>query len=141
LNGILFALFAAILWGFSGILVKRGVEKSSALSGVLISIVFGLIPLFLILLASRELSVISSLNVSLFLFLLGAGAFSLFGRALSYLGVREIGATRTYPLTSTRVLFSAILAMLIFGEKITLQIGAGIILIFAGIYLLVSEVR
>jgi drug/metabolite transporter (DMT)-like permease len=123
------------------VLVKRGVEKSSALSGVLISIVFGLIPLFVILLVSRELSVISSLNVSLLLFLLGAGAFSMFGRALSYLGVREIGATRTYPLTSTRVLFSAILAMLIFGEKITLQLGVGIILIFAGIYLLVSEVR
>ena len=140
LDGALFALLAACLWGFSGIFVKRGVEKTSALSGVFTSMVFGLIPLLLILLFSRELSYIRSLNVGLLLFLLGAGAFSVFGRALSYFGVGKIGATRTYSLTNTRVLFSALLAMLIFGEKITLPLGVGIVLIFAGVCLLVSEV-
>ncbi len=141
LNGVILALLAACLWGFSGVLVKRGVEKVSTLSGVFISMVFGLIPLFLILLVSHELNYVRSLNAGLVLSLIGAGAFSVFGRTLSFLGVRRIGTTRTYSLTNTRVLFSTLLAMLIFKEKITLSISVGIALIFLGVYFLASEVE
>ena len=138
-RSILFALLAASLWGFNGILVKRGVERTSPLSGAFTSMVFGLLPLLTLLFFSHEFRNICSLTVDLLLFLLGAGVFSMLGRTLSFLSVGKIGATRTYSLTTTSVFFSAVLATVFLGENLTLPLVLGIVMNIVGIYFLVSE--
>jgi drug/metabolite transporter (DMT)-like permease len=63
------------------------------------------------------------------------------GRNLYYVSIQKIGAGRTVPIANLSVLAAPILASLLLGELFTVRIGFGMVLVFAGVYLLTQRRR
>src|SRR5204863_2597433 len=57
------------------------------------------------------------------------------GNSLYFLALRRLGVARAMPLTLTQSLLAALLAATLLGERLTLGLGLGVLLIPAGVYL------
>jgi transporter family protein len=131
---IVLALSAAASWGFSAILVRLGLRDMSTAMGTLISLVAGLLISGALALATQReaLAAVSMSTVALFA-LIGILNFPM-GRFFNYLSMSRLGVARSTPLLASAPLFAVLIAVLVTGEEITLASAAGIVLIFAGLY-------
>ena len=68
-----------------------------------------------------------------FLFII-AGALQMIVRQLTYIGIEKIGAARSGPIRASVPLWSAAVAILFLGERITLNHLVGFALICAGAF-------
>jgi drug/metabolite transporter (DMT)-like permease len=57
------------------------------------------------------------------------------GRFFNYLSMSRLGVARSTPLLASAPLFAVILAVFLTGEDLRLATAAGIVLIFAGLYI------
>jgi transporter family protein len=133
-TGVVYAVIAGLFWGTSPVLVKRGLARSNVSAATLIQQTT--ILLTLIVAAWLEGDLVAK-NVSLPALLV----FSVTGIVGAYLGrtlfvksIDQIGAARAQSLNNSSPLITVFLAALVLGERLSVFIIAGVILIVSGIF-------
>lgn len=129
-NGVFLSLAAAAMLGLNTAVVRRGVLKTSAYNGMIISIPLSIPVFFFISMATGQLNRISEFSSFDYLVLGIAGIINfLGGRYSQFLAIQAVGANLTAPVRVLSALFGAVLGGLFLGEEITLLRGFGIVLI------------
>jgi transporter family protein len=131
-SGALAAFGAAILWGFNAFFIRKGLKTSNPFTGALLSLaVSSFIYFILTIFTGSFYEALPTFNL---IFLASAGFV---GYSLAYLfyfnSIELIGAPRAATITSSRPLLAALLALLIFREEITLNLGMGTLLVVIGV--------
>lgn len=124
------SLLAAVAYSFSFVLSKRGLPYSTPMTMTLVSLSVHTFALWSVIILVTGIPPVASLSVGLFVI---AGILQFPIRQLTYIGIDKIGAALSGPLRATVPLWSAMLAVLFLGERITLEIIAGTLLVFVGI--------
>ena len=133
-TGILYAITAGLFCGTSPVLVKRGLVDSDVSAATLIqqaAILFTLI-VFTLLEGSVSPGRVSTLAICVFIAIGTVGAY--LGRTLFVKSVDQIGATRAQLVNNTSPLVTVLLAALLLGERLTVTVLLGVILIVSGIF-------
>jgi len=133
-TGILYAVIAGLFWGTSPVLVKRGLVSSDERAATLIqqaAILFSLL-LFTLLEGSVVTDQVSPVSMIVFVAIGMVGAY--LGRTLFVKSVDQIGAARAQLVVNTSPLVTVMLAALFLGERLTVTVLAGCILIVSGIF-------
>lgn len=135
----LLALLSALSNAGATILIWRGLRGSNPYTGFWINLTVGTIALWLAVPLSGGAGRISGKGIAFFVLagLIGTVA----GRLLRYVAVEKVGASIAGTLTSLNPLVSTILAILFLGERVTLPILAGTVVIVLGAALLSSGGR
>ena len=129
-NGVFLSLAAAAMLGLNTAVVRRGVLKTSAYNGMIISIPLSIPVFFFISMATGQLNRISEFSSFDYLVLGIAGIINfLGGRYSQFLAIQAVGANLTAPVRVLSALFGAVLGGLFLGEEITLLRGFGIVFI------------
>ena len=133
-TGILYAVIAGLCWGTSPVLVKRGLVSSNVSAATLIqqAAIFFTLLLFTLLEGSVVTGYVSPVSMIVFVAIGMVGAY--LGRTLFVKSVDQIGAARAQLLVNTSPLVTVMLAALLLGERLTMTILAGCILIVSGIF-------
>ncbi|RLI77085.1 EamA/RhaT family transporter [Archaeoglobales archaeon] len=135
--GITFAVISSILWGFNGILLRKGLEGVDTISGTFT--VVSTTTLIASLVALKDLSS-TFIDYNKVLMLALAGIISYFiGRLFTYSSVSTIGSSRAFSGTSTRILFSAIFGVFLLHEMLNLPILFGTAMMIVGLYIFSTE--
>ena len=127
------ALLAAIAYAISFILSKRGMGYSTPITITFVSLLIQTVVLCAIVLAFTGIPSTPAFVFGLFVI---AGALQAVVRQLTYIGIEKIGAARSGPIRASVPLWSAALAIVFLGEKMTPGIAAGTLLVFGGILLI-----
>ncbi len=129
-----YALANAFLFAFHNMLAKKGLRYSNPATAVISSLVINIVFLWGV---SFMIAPLSSLSSSAILLFVAVGFFQPgLTRLLTYKGIDALGVAITDPIRATTPLFSAMMAIIFLGEKITLAIVIATSLIIAGITLL-----
>ena len=130
----LLALIAAFLWAISGVLSKKGLKTSDFITGAFITnaIIVGICWFLCVL-----LSLFNHFVLEGFFYHLGAGMLGVFiGNQLSFMSFSKVGVAKSSAIIASESLFSSFAAVIFLGEKMTLQIAIGTILIILGVVFL-----
>jgi len=131
------AISSAFFYGLSMIFTRIGLRSSNVLSGLLISLISSLIAslvIYFYCVTPHYFDILSLLYFTL------AGIIGpCVGRVLLYIGINRVGSSIASQLHATKTLFSAITAVIILGERLTLSIVLGTIIMFIGIVIVSSE--
>lgn len=132
-TGILYAVLAGLFWGTSPVLVKRGLAKSNVSAATLIQQATILITLLVAALWEGDLFAgrIAPLAILIFCATGVVGAY--LGRTLFVRSVDQIGASRAQSLNNSSPLITVLLAALLLGERLTLQVMLGVLLIVSAV--------
>jgi uncharacterized membrane protein len=130
----LFALGTAFFSALHNVLAKKGLAYSNAATALVTSLC---INIFFLWGMSLMLAPLQSLLSPGILIFVAVGLFQPgFTRWLSYKGIEALGVAIADPLRATTPLFSALLAIVLLGERMTWPIFWATFLIIAGITLL-----
>jgi DME family drug/metabolite transporter len=133
----LLAIGSAFFWGLSYAFTRIGLRYANPLSGVLITMTCCSVVSLIIALFAIPLNQFVTRAV---LYFMVAGVIGSFvGRFLFYVGVDTVGASIATPLSEIKPLFSAIVAIVILGERVTLSIALGTVFIILGAATISSE--
>ena len=127
------ALAAAIAYAMSFILSKRGLRYSTPITITFVSLLMQTIVLFAIVFIFTGIP--ATTPYVYFLFIV-AGVLQMVVRQLTYIGIEKIGAARSGPIRASVPLWSAAVAIFFLGERITLPIALGTLLVVGGILLI-----
>lgn len=131
LIGISFALLATIFWSGSYIFRKRGLERVDYKVFIVLRTLVGL--LFAASLLWSVGSGLANLNIYMVLpFIITGIIANVFGLISATLAIHEIGASRTHALTSASPLITAVLGSMFLGEKLTVYLLLGLVMIILG---------
>jgi uncharacterized membrane protein len=134
MSGESFALANAFLFALHNMLTKKGLRYSNPATAVITSLLINVVFLWGVSLILVPLSSLSSPAILIFVVV---GFFQPgLTRLLTYKGIDALGVAITDPIRATTPLFSAMMAILFLGEKITLPIIIATVMIMAGITLL-----
>lgn len=133
------ALVAALLSAASTIAVRLGLRGSDSYTALWINLVVGTVGFWLVVLVRGGTGRPSLVGVLYFVLagLLGTIA----GRLLRFMAIERVGASITAAVLNLNVLISTILAILVLGERVTIPILTGTLVIVAGATLLSTEGR
>jgi len=136
-EGLIFALTASVFWGVNGILLRIGFEEEDVFSSTM-TVVF-LSSLITFMAAARDIGRAEVIPGNVLL-LVTAGFISYFlGRLITYRSIPIVGSSRAYSASSTRILFSAILGVVVLGEEMNSLILSGTVLMILGLYIFTTE--
>ncbi len=128
------ALVPAVLWGFSPVLSKRGMDAGGAplqASLVVVTVDTALYAAALVAVGGRPLAGLDVGTAALFL---GAGVVgTALGRLATFAGVERLGASVNSAAISARPLFAGAFAVGLLGERVTLPTVAGVVVLAAGL--------
>jgi DME family drug/metabolite transporter len=127
------ALLAAIAYALSFILAKRGMRHSTPITITFVSLLLQTTILFIVAFAVTGIPEIPAFIFAIFVI---AGVLQAVVRQLTYIGIEKIGAARSGPIRASVPLWSATLAIVFLGERMTTVIALGTLLVFAGIVLI-----
>src|SRR5574341_884421 len=129
-----FALGSSFLFALHNLFTKKALRYSNPATAVISSLLINIVFLWSISLIFLPLS---SLASSALLIFVAVGFFQPgLTRLLTYKGIDALGVAITDPIRATTPLFSAAMAIIFLGEKITLPIITATFMIIAGITLL-----
>lgn len=131
--GIVFALAAAVAFGFNGATVRRGVATAAASQGLYVTVLGGLVLFVLTAAASGQLFRAGEVAVRDYGFLVAGGLVHiLVGRYCNFRAIAAMGANRVAPVMGSSAFVSVLIAVLFLDETVTLRIGVGIALVMVG---------
>jgi len=130
----IFALANAFLFAFHNMLTKKGLRYSNPVTAVIISLAINVIVLWGVSVIYVPLDSLTRAGILIFV-LVGLFQPGL-TRFLTYKGIEHLGIAITDPIRASTPLFSAVFAILLLGERMTLPIFFATILIIVGITLL-----
>ncbi len=137
--GIGLALIAALGFGGSAIFARLGMRHIRPTTATIASLVTSAAVTMAIAL-SLDASGIGALAAAAFGFFALNAAFSyLVGRLFNFTSVRLVGASRASIIIGTSPLFTAGLAVWLFGERLTAPILGGTVLIIVGVGVILSS--
>ncbi|HEV8719133.1 MAG TPA: DMT family transporter [Candidatus Binatia bacterium] len=129
-----YALANAFLFALHNLFTKKALHYSNPATAVISSLLINIIFLWSVSILFVPLSSLSSASILIFVVV---GFFQPgLTRLLSYKGIDALGVAITDPIRATTPLFSAAMAIIFLGEKITLPIIIATLMIIAGIILL-----
>lgn len=133
-----FALLAALIWGFEPVLSKRGLAGGgTALQASLVVVGVDSIVLGLALVALHGTSVFARMTpVTVGVFAFAGVVGTALGRLATFAGVHRVGASITSAGISTRPLFATVLALAWLQEPIDAPTAFGIVVLIAGLVVL-----
>lgn len=135
-TGIVYALTAGILWGIGPILLKKGMALSNVSTATLTMQVISVLTLSTVL-GFRGGFVFSDLSFEAIWPFVAAGAVGAsFGKIFYYKGIDTVGASKSVSIKNSSPILTTLLSVVILGERVTLPIAAGVVLIVTGIFLL-----
>ncbi len=140
MKGELLAIVAAILWGIAPLFDKMAIVNSNV-SPVLANLIrsvgaFSILILIALIMKDFNLSAFTPQRIT---FLLTAGSIAGgVAMIIFYLALRQIGASKTVPLSSIYPLFTVILSAIFLGEAVTPKVLIGAALIVAGVVLVMT---
>jgi drug/metabolite transporter (DMT)-like permease len=129
-------LLATIFWGLSFIATKTALNELTPVMIIILRLLLGIS--FLVILAvytKRDFSI--KLKQHAFILLLAA--IAVFHLWIQVTGLQYTSAANTGWIIGTAPIFIAIMGMIFFKEKISLKQLLGIIMAFAGLFLLISK--
>ncbi len=129
----LIALSAALSYATSGIAARRGMRYSTPITVTLVSLSIHATGLWSVLLLSGGVPKVSLW--ALFLFIL-TGTLQPVIRLFTYAGIYYMGASRGTTVRGSHPLFSTTVAILFLGERASLSVILGTVLIVAGVTLI-----
>jgi len=138
--GSLVLLATPVLWNFYTVLGKRTLDKYNPILALTYVTVLG--GLFLLPFSVADNSIRSALSLSLSSWLAIAYlavACTLVGYYIWFYALKKVGATVTSSFLFAEPLVTVLLAALFVGEKVTVPIGVGGLLIFLGVYLVTRK--
>jgi len=135
----LFALSNAFFFALHNLLTKKGLKYSNPPTAVLTSLSMNVIILWLVSFLFLPINLLTFAGISIFI-LVGLFQPGL-TRLLTYKGIETVGVAITDPLRATTPLFSALLAILFLGERITFPIFVATLFIVVGVILLSQRDR
>jgi drug/metabolite transporter (DMT)-like permease len=128
------ALASALSWGFSAVLVRKGLAEMPTTTGTHVSLLAGLVfTAALVLIFERDELTSLSASAILTFALIGTLNFPL-GRFFNYMSIGRLGVGRSTPILASAPLFAMILAVVFTGEELSLATLAGTALILSGLY-------
>lgn len=135
--GELLASLSAFCWAAGGILYRKGLETTNVWTGNLIRTAVAAIGFILIMGIQGVLPGVFEFNTEILFWLVFSAFFAFFVGDIFYLeALKRCGVSRALPVSSTYPLFVAILAILIHGYHVSIQVFAGSSLIVLAIYLI-----
>jgi uncharacterized membrane protein len=133
------ALAAALLSATATIFVRQGLRRGDPYTGVWISMIVGAIGLWLCVLVTGGVGRVSTRSLLLFA---AAGLIgTVGGRITRFLAIEKVGAAVTAAVGNVTPLIASLLAILLLGERVTLPILAGTVVIVIGTVLLSTSGR
>jgi len=129
----LIALAAAIVYAMSFILSKRGLRHSTPITITFVSLLMQTIGLFTVVFLFTG---VPPTTAYVYLLFIVAGVLQMIVRQLTYIGIEKIGAARSGPIRASVPLWSAAVAIIFLGERITLPVALGTLLVVGGILLI-----
>ncbi len=138
--GELAALGAAVCWTVSAILYKEALAEVKPLAANTVRCVGTSVLLISFLVLMGKIGVLTSLPAYVVFLACVSGLIGLgLGDTLYLFSLKILGVARAVPITCTYPLFSLIWAVLLAGEKVTLQVVFAAVAIVLGIWLLSQE--
>ena len=138
-TGLLLAALAAIGWAGSAIAVRPALETVDVVLATTIRMPIAAVLLLLFSRARLRREQLPKLSRATIISSLIAGAATMASTTLFIWAVALLGAGRTAAVTSASPLFAAPLAVLLFGERLTLRLALGIAVTVAGLVLIVAS--
>lgn len=140
-RGDLFMLLAVVCWAVYALLVRRLIGAYSGFTLTFYATLFGVLLLCLMVPVESPLEQIPAISWASLLSLLYMGVFaSGLGYYTYNLSIDAIGATRTSGVVYSLVpIFVALLAIVFFGEAITIVMVASTVLVLLGLHLMLSD--
>jgi drug/metabolite transporter, DME family len=132
-----FSFQTALLFSITHIFVRRGLVRSNALTGSLISLGTSAVIFWVLLLAFIPLSNLR--NPGLGYFIAGGVFAPAIGQTLGYIGMERIGVARSSAIVNTSPIFSSVLAVIFLGELWGFQNIVGTCLVILGVVILSSS--
>src|SRR6185436_9249716 len=130
------ALAAALLSAVATIFARQGLRGSDPYTGAWINMIVGAVGLWICVLVTGGVGEVSTRSLLLFA---AAGLIgTIGGRLTRFLAIEKVGATVTAAVSSVTPLIASFLAILLLGERVTLPILAGTVVIVLGTVLLSS---
>ena len=132
-RGLLFAVIACLLWGTNPILIKRGLVGSNVSAATLVQQATILLTLVVAAWLEGQLQS-AGLPLPVIGLLVATGFVGAYmGRTLFVRSVDRIGAARSQALVNSSPLVTVLLAVIFLREAVSWQIGAGALMISAGL--------
>jgi len=129
---------AAIIWSFTGIAAKELMDHSSSLAYSFLYSSLALVfytPVFLYFLPHASVELTNGLVLALFV----SGIGNVFGIMSYNYSIKFGELSRVIPFTKLNPVFTAIIAALVLGEKMTPTKAAGVALVTVGSYAILEE--
>jgi transporter family protein len=143
LIGSLLTINAIFTWGISSIVYKFGLGKTDPKGNLLFRLVMvSILTFFVSLLFSSYAFLLAFNNREMINYLIAcaiSGVSVTIGDLLYFFSLKNIDASRAYPLTQLSLVFVYPLAFIFFGERITLSILIGGALILSSVIFLSSK--
>ena len=131
--GIVFALAAAVAFGFNGATIRRGVATAAASQALYVTVLGGLVLFVLTAALSGQLARAGEVAAGDYgLLIVGGLIHILLGRYCNFRAIAAMGANRAAPVFGSSALVSVLIAVLFLDETLNLRIGVGIALIMVG---------
>jgi DME family drug/metabolite transporter len=127
------ALLAAVCHALGFIFCTRGLRRSTPITLTFVSLLVQTVVLFGIVLTYTGIPNTSGLLFSIYVI---SGIMQALIRQLTFIGIEKIGAARSGPIRASVPLWSAAIAILFLGERMTVAIGTGTLLVVGGILLI-----
>ncbi len=133
---MIYALIAGILWGVDPLLLKKGMTLSNVSTATLTMQIVSVLTLSAATGIRGEFH-FAELSFAAFWPFIAAGAVGAsFGKIFYYYGIDTVGASKSVSIKNSSPILTTILAVAILGERVTLSLAAGVVLIVAGIIML-----
>lgn len=137
--GKFYALMAGIIWGFTPIFAKLALGGASSRLVMVFGTLSGAGLILVIGLAQGASGWFSLPLPTLLVYMATGGTGSFFGHMFYIKGIDKIGGARATSIVNASPLLTTLFATLLLGERFTAVIGAGILLIVGGIYLISAQ--
>ncbi len=138
--GELAALGAAISWTISAMLYGKALQQTKPISANIVRLSCTSAVLLIILAVAAGFGALPTLRLDIAALAAISGIVGLgLGDTLYMVSLKLIGVARAVPITCTYPLFNLLWAVFFIGEKVTLSLVLGVVIIFLGIWLLSHE--
>ena len=134
---LLYALLAAVTAALVAIFGKKGIQNIDTTAATMIRAGVMFVFLLLATVALRKLPAMWSVTNRTLLWIVLSGLAGALSWFFYFLALKFAPASRVAPIDRLSVVFVIILAALFLGEKITLTVGLGALLITAGAILII----
>lgn len=137
--GMVLAVIAALSIACTSLSIRLGTDDGDPTAALVV--VLGCNVAILVPIAAMYASAAPKLSLESALWFAAAGLTgTLLGRICYFTSITRIGSSRTEPIKATQPLHATVIAVLLFGERVTALHFAGIVLIIVGVAVVSREV-